>query len=313
MVSLDPKQRERVQAEAAAWLARLNNDERAPEADAAFQEWLQAAPEHAAAFERVSAVWDLLPDAASLERAANDRPARRTWMWGAVAAAAVVLAIAGGNAWMTRPVTYQTGHGQQQTVTLRDGSQLALNTDSEVTVAFAGGKRRMDLMRGEVLFDVAHDPKSPFIVSAGNERVQALGTAFVVRRDPDRTRVTLLRGRVGVSRVTNGGEQSQAILSPGERASVDSAEHVTLDRPSIEAVTAWQRGEVVFAGTSLGEAAAELNRYGSVRIVITDPAVAALRVSGIFATDNAPEFADAMAQLNGLKVRRSKDVVELVR
>jgi transmembrane sensor len=313
MVSPEMSTHERIQAEASAWLARLNNDDRAPETEAAFQEWLHAAPEHEAAFDRVRELWELLPGAAAVERAANDAPSRRKWVLSAASAAAVVLAIAGGYAWTTRPIVYETAHGQQQMVTLRDGSRLSLNTDSAVAVAFSAGRRQVELKRGEVLFDVAHNPKAPFTVKTGDEQVLALGTAFVVRRNADQTLVTLIRGRVSVSRVSEGASQQQAILSPGERAIIDGADHLRLDRPSIEAATAWQRGEVVFADTRLDEAAAELNRYGPVRIVVADTTIARLRVSGIFETNNAPEFAAAMAQLNGLKVRRSGETIELVR
>lgn len=312
MVSPDLQSRERVQAEASAWLARLQNEDRTPETEAGFREWLAVAPEHAEAFERVTNLWELLPGAVVIERAANEGVPKRTWVWGAAAAAAL-FALAGGYAWTTRPVTYQTVHGQQQIVTLRDGSRVSLNTDSEIAVAFVGGQRRIELKRGEVLFDVVHDAAKPFTVKAGEEQVRALGTSFVLRRDVGQTTVTLIKGSVDVSRLNGGETQQQAILKPGDRAIIDSADHLALDRPSVEAVTAWRRGEVVFANTSLADAANELNRYGPVRIVVADAAVARLRVSGIFATNDAPEFAAAMAQLNGLHVKRSGETIELAR
>jgi transmembrane sensor len=67
-------------------------------------------------------------------------------------------------------------------------------------------------------------------------------------------------------------------------------------------VTAWRRGEAVFDDVTLAEAASELGRYGGPRVVVRDPAVSALRVSGAFSTGDAREFAAAVAELHGLRV-----------
>lgn len=317
MVSRDVDRagREQVWAEASAWLARLNNDERTPESEAAFQAWLGAAPAHQAAFDEVSELWEMLPGAVAMRtaRAANDEAgglSRRNWLT-AAAAIVIVAVLAGGYVWLNRPDVYRTGHGQQRMVTLRDGSRLALNTDSEISVRFGASQRRVRLNRGEVLFDVAHDAHRPFVVRVrGGEEVRALGTSFVVR-DVDGIAVTLLQGKVDVTRATGDGADRRVVLAPGDRLSIGATWLV--DRPSVAAVTAWRHGEVIFSNTRLGDAAEELNRYGQVRIVVTDPAAARLRVSGVFATGDTSEFATAMAQLNGLKVKRSGQTIELAR
>jgi transmembrane sensor len=199
-----------------------------------------------------------------------------------------------------------TRHGEQRATTLGDGSRVALNTDSHVTVRFAREERRIVLSQGEAMFDVAHDAARPFIVNVGKEQIRALGTAFLVRKDGPEVRVTLLRGRVEVRR-TVGEPGLMAILQPGDRLSVGANDLPTLDRPALETVTAWQRGEILFSDTPLSDAVAEVNRYGRLQVVVADPRLAKLPISGVFATDDTSEFVAAVAQLHGLRVRRQAD------
>lgn len=85
-----------------------------------------------------------------------------------------------------------------------------------------------------------------------------------------------------------------------------------LDRPQVERLVAWQRGEVVFDAMSLKDAAAEMNRYSNVKLVLNETAeLGEHRISGAYRTGNTVAFADAVAKLYGLSVSRRGDVVML--
>lgn len=326
MVSPETTRRDEIDAEAAAWLFRLQDDDRTAHTDAAFQTWLKADPAHETAFQQITDVWEILPGAAAIQRQpANDvprrgaRPQRRGFMIGIAAAIAAAAVVFGGAYLLSaRTEIYETGVGQQHVATLKDGSQLALNTDSKVLVTYHNDRRHLELVRGEAMFDVAHNPQRPFTVLAGQEQVKALGTSFVVRREPNHLWVTLVRGKVELSnRVASadGGSdfRPQVILAPGERATVDGAGNLLVDRPSVSAMVAWRQGEVVFKDTTILEAANELNRYGPVKISVTDPVVARTRVSGLFKINRPADFATAVAELNGVRVRRGAGTIELTR
>ena len=309
MVIRSKEERARLNAEASAWLARLHGP-RSEEARGALQDWLKADPAHQEAFERATELWELLPGAAELNEAPQ-RPASRRFVPLAIAASLAVLAGAGAmTALLNQPLTFDTRIGEQRTAALDDGSRISLNTDSHVTVKFDRDEREVSLDRGEAMFDVAHDTARPFVVTAGGERIKALGTSFVVRRDGDRVRVTLLSGKVEVARA---GEQSRvlAVLAPGERVSATPDAVPVLDRPALDAITAWRRGELRFRDTPLSDAVAEVNRYGRQRVIVNDARLAGLPISGVFATDNPAEFAAAVAQLHGLRVQREGEAVLL--
>lgn len=319
---------DRIEAEAAAWLARLNGMEQSDIADAAFNRWLKANPKHERAFERATDLWELLPSAVSVGEALKEergyqtlreergyKPPAISRSFGPVFAIAVAIVLMIGSAfWWAQPstVVYTTDVGEQHVAMLEDGSQLALNTDTEVTLLYGKNARRVRLEHGEALFDVAHDAKRPFIVMAGDEEIRAIGTKFSVRYDGDRVSVTLLEGRVAVSR-PEVMDAPVAELEPGEQMIVASATPAAIERPNVRAVTAWRRGEVMFDDTPLPEAVAELNRYGGAKIVVADRDVGSLRVSGVFATNDSAEFASLIAQLHGLRVMRRGDTIELTR
>jgi transmembrane sensor len=308
MVIRSKEERARLNAEASAWLARLHGP-RGTEAEVPLQDWLRGDPAHQEAFERATELWEILPGAAAV--ATSQVRASRRFAPMAIAASILAVVVTGSMAvYLNQAPAFATDAGEQRTTTLDDGSRIALNTDSHVTVKFDGASRQITLDRGEVMFEVAHDAARPFVVTAGDERIKALGTSFVVRRDGERVRVTLLRGKVEVTRA---GERPQllAVLAPGERVSAAPQTAPVLDRPALDAVTAWRRGELLFRDTPLSEAVAEVNRYGQERVVVNDARLGALPISGVFSTDDSAEFAAAVAQLHGLRVRREGEALLL--
>jgi transmembrane sensor len=89
---------------------------------------------------------------------------------------------------------------------------------------------------------------------------------------------------------------------------VSAPEH---DRPRLDQVLAWKRGEAVFDNASLPEALAEMNRYSATPIM-ADPSLAALRISGLYRTGDNAGFARAVAALHGLVLRAHADRLELL-
>lgn len=315
----------RIDAQAAAWLARLHGDDPAG-SQADLDDWLAEAPEHTEAFERANAVWAILPRAATCSPddipapapRALVRPLSRTSGRRAVLAIAASLLLVAGLSifgWsMVGAGGYATRIGEQRVATLRDGSRIALNTDTRVDVRFDAQKRHIDLDKGEAMFEVAHDADRPFVVIAGDTRITALGTVFTVRRTHDDVVVTLIKGRVAVSRTGNRRPERNTVITlrPGEKLTESLDAPTRIEPESVEAATAWRRGQAVFRDTPLGLAVAELNRYGGPTIVIDDPRLAALPVSGVFAT-NAADFAEAAATLHGLRLERRGETLHIDR
>lgn len=306
-------------AAAAVWLARLHGAEEVA-VRPAFDAWLAEDPAHVEAFERANQTWAILPRAAQY-LGEDIRPrlpvVRRRITYPAALAACLAVVVGLGAVWwsLADAGAYATAPGEQKVATLEDGSRIALNTDTQVEVRFDADQRQIELDRGEAMFEVAHDAGRPFVVIAGDTRVQAIGTVFTVRRTRDDVIVTLIKGKVAVSHDRpRAGRMADTplMLRPGEKLTEPVEGPRRIEPQSVEAATAWRRGQTVFDETPLGSAVSELNRYGGPPIVVDDPRVAALPVSGVFAT-NAPDFAEAVATLHGLRIEKDDGTLHIRR
>ena len=299
--------------EAAAWLVRLDSDGQARTRDA-HEAWLAEDECHARSFERAEEVWSMLPRAAAQSRVAESHGPRAASAprWAMAACAALVM-LAGAFILTRLPgnETFQTAPGEQAVERLADGSTASLDTMTRLSVEFDDTRRALTLDEGEAVFDVAHDADRPFIVRAGKLQVRAVGTRFVVRHVGTDTSVTLLEGRIAVSRLDEDGRAEPVPIARGGR-SLRTGERLRLtvdgearsDRRAIEDVAAWRRGRVVFDDVPLGEAVSELNRYGGERLAVGAD-IAGLAISGSFSTADPASFAEAVSALHNLDVRKS--------
>ncbi len=285
--------------------------------------WLEASPLHRECFESVERMWDDVglcagsPGVRGLRaEALAAGPARRRWPRLATLAATLALVVGGASlgalALRESPMrqapgqVYRTAVGERATVALADGSRLLLNTSSEVKVDFSGRRRGLQLVSGEAWFDVAKDPSRPFVVRAGDHTVTAVGTSFDVRMEKGALRVAVVEGRVALDAVN--GERISEVRA-GERIDVEGRAAVL--RPAGPVAGDWREGRIEFASATLSEAVAEMNRYRRTPIVVSDPKVGRMRVSGVFYTGESSGFLTALPLTHPVSVRTEGEVVRI--
>jgi transmembrane sensor len=299
-----------LKAEAAAWVARLHGSGRTSALQGALSAWIAADPRHARAFELATEAWEIggsVPATAVPRISPLRRRTPRLGFAKPALGAAVVLALAGAVAVLSlRNPPISTETGEQRSVTLDDGTRVSLNTDTRLSVHYTKSERQIRLETGEAFFDVAKNPRRPFVVLAGRESVMALGTSFMVRRDDSVVDVTLVEGKVtvttgGVSDTVVTPTANTRVLAPGERLRI-AGSAPALDRPSIDAVTAWRRGEVVLDHTRRADAVQEMNRYSREKLSISTPSSGDILVSGIFRAGDSARFARAIADTYQLRI-----------
>lgn len=297
-------------SEAAEWQERLAAQPHTPELHEAFQRWRDANPANARAhaeIEHVVATARAARDSEAgmaLRRETAARVARRSaFRWpGAAMAASLAVAVALGSfgLWRLYESTtvetsgpFATRAGERMTVTLSDGSIITLNTRSRVRARYSRYERRLYLEAGETLFEVAKDPRRPFVVLAAGQSITARGTTFDVYIREKDLEVVLTEGVVevkpeGVARA------NETRMSPGQKLTVADGTATLTQVRSTEAVASWRKGFVVFDDTTLGEAVAEMNRYSSRPIRLADRSLEGLRLSGSFRTDGGEAFVEAV-------------------
>lgn len=297
-----------VRAQAAAWLARLRSDERAPQDEAGFRAWLAESESHRDAFDRINTVWEAagaLPREPRHKRAvAADRRA--------VLASGLALIAAGAGFGVWRAATagvYSTAVGEQRRVALDDGSLVILDTDSKIRVDLSDKRRTVELLQGRAHFEVARDSRRPFVVSAAGRQVAAGGAAFDVTRQKGQLCVIVSNGEVAVFDPHFAGKQ---LVEKGARVTLaDATAAPQIDKPDLARVTAWQHGRAVFDNDTLTDAVAEMNRYSRRPIIIDGEAAAKMHVSGVYSTGDTEAFAKSLATLLPLDVQLAPDQVTI--
>lgn len=328
-----------IEQQAAEWLLKREEPEWSAADQTALDAWLAESTAHEVAYLRLEHGWRRADRLKALPPPdATPKPSRRALLWIAPLAATILLAAVLGTLEM-REFTgevYTTAVGGHETVPLADGSKIELNTNTKVRVAVADAPRPDEadrtvwLDRGEAFFDVAHDPKRPFTVYAGDRKIVVLGTKFSVRRqiDPktgrEDVRVAVLDGRVRVEPAGGGaGLLRREIAAPASvPADIATPGDVVIARggdvqvrpDTVDAVAqslTWRQGMLAFDRSTLSDAAAEFNRYNRIQIIVTDAGAANLRIGGTFEANNVEAFARILQRSYGLKVQRADNVIRI--
>ncbi|MCV4127803.1 FecR family protein [Pseudomonas aeruginosa] len=255
-----PQEQQQIRQQAAEWAIRLDGGDLDRSRREALDGWLAADPRHPAALALAQRTWKQLgslaeprtmvqtPVASAPHRAGGRRKGWRGW----AAAAAVLLAL--GSAWNERDAgvswlaDHATGKGEVRILRLVDGSEVELDAQSAIDVAYDSRERRVRLLEGSAIFRAA--PRAgretrPFVVESAGGSTRALGTRFLVSRNEDGSvQVGVLEHRVAVA----------------------------LAHPRTGTVGRRELGEVV----------ARLNRYRPGHLLVAPGALAQRRVSGVF-------------------------------
>ena len=286
----------RLSDEAIDWLVRLGSGRATPKDRLTFLRWRQRSAAHEAAAVEAETLLRAVGETRQADQlrrhgeplspaGVRRRPiGRRILFAGAAAASLAVVAVALPSLGPLSALyaDHATGVGGRKRVALADGSIAVLNTATAVSVDYSGKERRVVLHDGEALFEVAKDAARPFIVVAGDVEVRAVGTAFVVRLKEACEHVTVSEGTVAVKV----GGRPPIRVEAGQRLGVGDGDRFKLGTVDIDAVTAWQRGKLIFNRRPLESVVAELQRYRAGRIVILGDRLKALEVTGVFDLDD---------------------------
>lgn len=326
-----PHDDHRLLEEAARWLRRLRTRDGAAEqaaTRAALRAWLALDERHVAALDLVTRAWEvsgaidergpLKPDLArarSLRLAdGTARPARAFWRpawrpllsWrpvgglGALAALALLVVALWNGA--VSEADYVTLAGERPLVRLADGTVMRLDGDTRAHVRLDPLGRRVVLARGRVDFQVAHEARRPFRVQAAGVEVHDIGTRFTVQVDGVRVRTILLEGAAALHDRASGRELLR--LTPGQQVDVEGGGPLLLGHATPAQALAWEEGRVVFDDQPLSQVVAQMGARSGAALVLDDPALAGLRVSGSYRDDDVPAFLTALARLHPIVWRR---------
>lgn len=325
-----------IRDEAIGWLVGFCESEIDADGRKRFERWLKASPQHVQAYLQVSTLWEAagrlnstrkveidelvrraaaeqnvltLEPAADRARSLGASRLRRGVLSRPAALAASVLALTLSGiaaAWWQnhRSLEYATAVGEERTLTLSDSSTVVLDARSKIRVRYTEGLRTIELLQGQALFRVAHNPARPFVVVTGDASIRDVGTQFDVRRNGTATVVTVLEGQVATRGI---------YVSAGEQVVV--APRLVLRPVQVNAAvaTAWTEGKLVFDATPLSDVIQDFNRYSLKPLTIDDPQLLSLHVSGTFDARDSAQIIRFLSERFGLVAHESTDGIRLSR
>jgi transmembrane sensor len=317
---------ESTDATAIGWVIRRDRAELGPEEERQLEAWLASDSRCRGALARAEAAWSILdraraltklepePASASASNVSERLPAfrrdrRRAFaIWPVAAAGMALLSFFA----LSRP-DIETAVGEVRSIPLADGSVATVNTASRVQVSMEPDRRTVELERGEAWFHVSRDATRPFVVEAGRVRVQAVGTAFSVRKREGGADVLVTEGVVNAW--VDGAESEKLRLTAGSKAFVSEdgdGRRVEQGSATVERDLAWRNGMIDLDGATLAQAAREFNRYNSRRLVVESEALAAEPVVGRFGLHEVEAFARAAAPMFGARAIVEEEQIRLV-
>ena len=346
--------RETIAKDAADWLILLDRDQ--PPSDkelSRLRSWMEESRAHRDELLSLARMWEMMNVltelAVPLGAAEGSRRRRKQLIFGrlGLATAAIALFVLSlffmvGNdpAPIAGNGLYVTAIGQQQSTILPDGSNILLNTDSQLRVEYEDDVRNIYLLRGEALFEVSKDKDRPFRVYAGDGRIEAVGTAFSVYLRNNTVDVTVTEGKVVLATMSKeqikpdtqsasnselnyslfkldsddsavrtlgfleGGQSTTIISGTDETTRSESAisEILTIDEQELNKRISWRDGVLTFTGESLETVIEELSRYTTIAIEISDPEIKAIKIGGRFPIGHTEEMFESLETNFGLRV-----------
>ncbi len=331
-----------IQSIALDWVICLQNHDVTVEEITRWQEWVDQAPENAAAYSEAERVWkmsaatdltgleptvlELARDLKGERQTEQKEATNKTPFWyvsllrpQVAAVAAVLLALVGGAVLLTATpgqldkaqavASVVTAKAEHRAVTLFDGSDIKLGAASKVDINFSETTRHVALAEGEAYFDVAPDADRSFVVSTPLGDVTAIGTAFNVRLSGNRVMVTVTEGKIRVHPQSDGQQVVEDVpLEAGSALVVSRGVHGT-SAGEIMAATpvSWMDKWLVYHSEPMRYVVADLNRYADTPITLMDKKAGDIVYSGAITPEELNDWIAALPTAFPVKVVRDAD------
>lgn len=158
--------------------------------------------------------------------------------------------------WLHMQADHISRIGEVVYISLPDGSELALNSNSAITLDFTENHRQIHLLKGEVFVKVFKDPQNrPFRVFSQHGQALALGTEFIVREYDKYSILQVLESQVAITAASQ-----QAQIGPGTQIKFNR-QRLQKSEPAAHGAGSWRQQQLVFINRPLTEVLAEIQRY----------------------------------------------------
>lgn len=250
-----------------------------------------------------------------------DSQKKTVLFWRAVAGILLILTSFGSYYWLTEPpipdkrperLHYSVGDDEHKTLTLKDGTKIRLNENSEVWISKTFGQtNRMVTLKGEAFFEVVHNERKPFIIHTPDAYIKDLGTAFNVRALPDESdvQVAVTEGKVSLWSDQQSEEEATE-LNPGQFGYLNLKNHsVEVDEFSITNYLSWMNGRIEFKNAPLSKVCMQLSRIYGVAFEYSGQEMKDLVLSSTFERGSLDKALEVIALTLNLQYTKEGNMV----
>jgi len=305
------------------WYALLSSETAAQEDWEGFTKWLEQSPQNGEAYDQIELFMSGIgpSEHAVVNQADNvvELPEKRRPAWSLnpagiariaallIAAFVVFSTVRIFNTPKFETQHYATAIGQRDQILLADGSQIDLNTNTQLSILTNKKNHLVTLHKGEAFFDITPANQRPFIIKAMGAEIRDIGTQFSVYLADDHLSVSVAEGIVDMktppqkTRLTKG---KRGVYENGSEA----IEVTTIDASS---VSTWRKGVLVFEDAPLSVILPELNRYFKTPTVLADEKVGSLTFSGALNVKDQAEMLKSLEALLPISITRNDNKIIL--
>lgn len=199
----------------------------------------------------------------------------------------------------TQYIAYASTTDVPRKISLPDGSMVLLNSNSEVFLAkkFNDSRREL-LLKGTAFFSVAKNKTKPFIVTSGNLKTTALGTAFYIYQSRSgSSTVSLLEGKVEVKDL-NGA----LYLLPGDKATYFNEQNFNKISFNKEQLQQYVEGNIVFKNADIDNIESAIEEFFNKSVIIKGK-VPKINFTGSFDSQKLESVLDALQFTYNMKYK----------
>jgi ferric-dicitrate binding protein FerR (iron transport regulator) len=204
-------------------------------------------------------------------------------------------------------------------MSLPDGTVVWLMSGSTIRYPsdFAGSKTRNVEVTGEAFFDVAKDPRHPFILNLGEIGIKVVGTSFNVMNygNEDHIKVVLKSGKIDLFKGEYDPDNQFVHAVPGQLVTCRKGDpEFRISNVDVDKYTSWISGILLFHDDPLAEVLKKLGRWYNVTVEIKDPEVLDFPFTAAIRNENLAQIVDLLEFSTPFKysVIKTEDATKLI-
>jgi ferric-dicitrate binding protein FerR (iron transport regulator) len=185
-----------------------------------------------------------------------------------------------------------TENGQKLSIRLPDGSQVKLNSNSNISISENFSQNRNVKLTGEAFFNVASDSLHPFVVSTAHFQTKVLGTSFNVQAyGTQNAKVSVEEGLVQVAALKQDGPVKFLEMHEAVEINGDKLYSAKFNRDEI----LWKDGVLVFSDEDIQSISDKIQRWFNVKVRVKNGAAVPKGFSGKYSNESLEEILSGMS------------------